>query len=374
MDKNKTLLSDARKASEVAADGDAVRQAIAAAAPDAGGACLWRELGRVGVLDRLYVSGGEPNRRVLETLLATLDAHQLPGMVLSICVQAASAVPLLCALAGGRAEARAARVGEVVVALAATDEAVAGSALLDSQTRVDADGNEVVLNGGKDWITNAGSCDVALVLARRRPARHFTSFAWVLVPAGHPGVYVEPAVTRYFAGAAVGHLRFDGVRLPATHMIGRPGRALAEFARHVASERLAGALWARALCRRVLLETQQYLRSRSAGETTLWENAAIRERFARCLVEWRRLDAVCAVQSGPAPDATSGMVLKAAYADSADRILGECAALHGAEAFRSGGLADLRAEVAMFGVAGGATGALLAQVADRAGEVMGDGM
>jgi hypothetical protein len=66
------------------------------------------------------------------------------------------------------------------------------------------------------------------------------------------------------------------------------------------------------------------------------------------------------------------MVLKIACGESVDRILGECVELRGADACRDGGVASLHEQSAMFGVAGGATGAMLAGVADHADELLGD--
>jgi acyl-CoA dehydrogenase len=331
---------------------------------------LWRALGRSGVLDPFVEV--DPVR--LDELLTELDARLPLGTVLSVCVQVATVIPLLHTAAGTGPWAEKVlaelRHGDAVVALAATDSAVAGSALLDARTEVQQDGGDVILDGGKSWITNADHCDYALVLARHRPARHFTSFCWVLVPSDHSGVSREPAARALFAGSGVGHLRFDGVRLGREHIVGRPGRALADFAHHVGTERLAGALWARALCRRVLRDTHGYLAGRSTGDGTLWSNAAVRDRFARCVVEWRRLDALCTAFRPPFPTG-EGMVLKAACGEAVDRILAECVSLRGADAFRDGGVAHLREQAAMFGIAGGATGTMLAGVADHADELLG---
>jgi acyl-CoA dehydrogenase len=350
---------------------------VGAAAAASGPRTLWRNLGRAGLLPPVWAPPGtcgnvDPAR--LGELLGELDARLPPGLVLSVCVQVATAIPVLRAASGdsplaGKVLADALR-GDAIMALAATDAAVSGSALLEARTELRDDGDELVLSGGKDWIVNADCCDFALVLARHSPARHFTSFSWVLVPAGHAGVSCQPAATALFPGAGLGHLRFDDVRLDRQHVVGRRGRALAEFARCIGAERLAGALWARAMCRRVLRGTRDYLRGRKTGEATLWDNAAVRERFARCLVDLRRLDALCGTYGALPSGAADGMVLKAAYAESADRILGECVNLRGADSFRDGGLATLRAQAEMFGIAGGATGAMLAGVAEHADELL----
>lgn len=312
---------------------------------------VWRSLGESGLLTT-----------DLDSLLSTLDAEHPIGTVLSVCVQVATALPILREAPETEPviKAREAALnGEAMLALAATDDAAAGSDLMSLGTVATLTDTSVRISGGKSWITNACTADYALVLARHRPQRHFTSFLWVLVPTGAPGVHAERAGGQLFEGAGLGHLRFDDVTLDRDHLLGSPGRGLPTFARHVATERIAGAYWARAICRRVLIDTYRRLNA-------LWENDAIRARFARCLVELRRIDAMCGEQN-----LLSSMLLKAGVAESLDLILTECVQLQGADAFRTNGPAALRAETAMFGIAGGATGAMLAGIAEHAAELLG---
>jgi acyl-CoA dehydrogenase len=333
---------------------------------------LWRGLGESGVLAELSPPGDtQPDPARLSRLLADLDGALPAGLVLSVCVQVGTVIPLLRTFAGH--SPLAAKVlatmlhGDCVTALAATDAGLSGSSLLDARTELREAGNEVVLTGGKDWITNALCCDYALVLTRHSAARHFTSFSWILLPAECAGVTRKSAGDELLPGSGLGHLAFDGVRLGGEHLVGRRGRGLAEFAQRIGTERLASALWARAMCRRVLASTHQYLLTRPAGDGTLWHNAAVRQRFGGCLTELARLDTLCQRGVGSAAE---GMVLKAACAESAERILSECVSLRGADSFRDGGLAQQRAQAAMFGIAGGATGAMLAGVAEHAAELL----
>ncbi|WBB76130.1 acyl-CoA dehydrogenase family protein [Micromonospora sp. WMMD1128] len=334
---------------------------------------VWRALGAGGVTAALYPDGEQPDPVRLSALLTELDAHCPLGVTLSVCVQVATVLPLLAG-AGGPAETarRGMLRGETVVALAVTDAAGSGSDLLDATTRVKLGEGTATLDGGKTWITNATTCDAALVLARHREARHFTSFCWLLTPAAAPGVTVSSA-GRAFAGAGTGHLRFAAVALDPDAVVGRPGRALAGFARQAGVERLASALWARAMCHRMLAGLRDWLRGRPAGEGTLWDRPAIRERYARCLVAVRQLDALCAPPLA-APDAVpspvTGMLLKITAAETVERVAAEAVHLRGADAFRDGGEAHLRTEAAMFGIAGGATGAMLAGIADHADELV----
>jgi acyl-CoA dehydrogenase len=357
----------------------AVRAVVAAAPAGADGPALWRALGRGGVLAGLYRHGAadaRPDPGQLGVLLTELDARYPTGPVLTVSVQAATALPLL---AEGAASDLARKVrdeaigGGLMLALAATDAAAPGSDLMAAATRARLSDAEVVIDGSKRWITNACTADYALVLARHRPARHFTSFVWVLVPMTAAGVSVTPAGQGLFDGSGLGHVSFDGVQVSSDHVVGRPGRAMAGFARHISTERLAGGLWARAISRRVLADTRDRLAGRRLHEATAWENAAIQERFARCLVELWRLDAACArhIASFDHPDAMlTGMLLKVAAAASVQLVVGECLQLCGADAFADDGLARLSAEVAAWSLAGGATGALLAGIAGHADDLL----
>ena len=358
----------------------AVTAALDAVTAPADGLAVWRALGHGGALAGLYAEpGGRPLPDRLDMLLTELDARYSTGPVLSVCVQAATALPML----GDEKSAEVLRKvhaaaigGDITLALAATDAGAAGSDLLAATTMAKLSGTHVVVNGGKQWITNACTAGYALVIARYKPAHHFTSFLWILVPTDAPGTTVTPAGTELFAGSGLGHLRFDDVTLHRDHLVGAPGRAMASFARHIGSERLASGLWGRALCRRVLADTHRWLQSRSLHGGPAWDNDAIRERFARCLVELNRLDASCAAYAAAfdGPGATlAGMLLKVAVADSVRFVMSECLQLRGGDAFSDHGLAQLSAETAMWGLAGGATGAMLAGIAGQATEVLADG-
>lgn len=359
------------------------RQAVSAALPDQDDAReVWASLGRAGLLATFSAPGRHGiDQARLDALLSELDARLPLGVVLSVCVQVATVLPLLDEAAVDSPFAakvlHQAIQGDALVALAVTDSACSGSNLLDMGTVVRDGASGSVLDGSKEWITNASQCDYALVLARHRPARHFTSFRWILVPSDTVGVQCRNASGTLFAGSAVGHLDFRAVQLLPEHLVGAPGRGLASFARQVGAERLAGALWARTLCRRVLTGTLQFLRHRPAQGGSLWDNAAVRERFARCVVEFQKLNAMCTTHADLADTGAlsigDGMVLKAAYADSAEYILTACVNLRGADAFRDGGEALLRAEAGMFGTAGGVSGTMLAGIADHAEDILGTG-
>ncbi|MFI2645693.1 acyl-CoA dehydrogenase family protein [Streptomyces sp. NPDC018610] len=351
--------------------------------PDGDAAGILAELAASGTLTELY--GKEPTGRLdpllLRRILREADARGPQGTVLALLVQLATATPLLADAADSPATTeilRGALDGTRLLALAATDAASAGSDLAALGTTVDLpdSGNDgdLVLDGGKRWVTSALTAGHALVLARHRPGRHFTSFTWVLVPLTAPGVTVRPADTELFLGAGLGHLDFRSVRLPRAYVLGRPGRGLAHFARHMAVERLASAAWAVELCRRVVADTAHRLTTRTVDGTPLRQSPSVRQRLAGCAVRVSALDALWNQSADPVAtryDATAAATLKALSGMTVEHVLTECGHLQGADGFARDGVQRLRAEAAVFGIGGGTTELVLDTVAERLDQVLG---
>ncbi|MEU2618173.1 acyl-CoA dehydrogenase family protein [Streptomyces sp. NPDC007157] len=343
----------------------------------ASGALVWAALGRAGLVTRGYHDGVVPTGADpvgLAGLLTAVDARFSIASTLSVSVQLATALPVL---ATGRTPVarhalERALTGQVTIALAATD-VTAGTDLTALRTRVRIEDDALEVAGEKNWIANTTTAGYFLVLARHRPGRHFTHFTWVLVPADAPGVTVRPADSALFAASGVGHVTFDGVRLDRDHVLGRIGFGLPVFVRHIGTERLAGAQWGVALCRRVLEDTLRHVRGRPHGEGSLWDLEGVRQRFATCLVRVRELQALVAQYAEPVTlrhDTTAAATLKAAAGSTVNHVLTECGQLWGAAGFATGGIQEVRAQAALFGIGGGANEVVLGAVADAAESIL----
>ncbi|MGW5736438.1 MULTISPECIES: acyl-CoA dehydrogenase family protein [Streptomyces] len=343
------------------------------------GSALWAALGAAGHLARAY-RDGDVRKGIdadgLADVLAAADARCSIPATLSASVQLATALPILATATGSPIEPVLTRTlsGAATLALAATDT-TAGTDLTALRTEAAIDPTGVTVSGSKEWITNATTAEAFLVLARHRPGRHFANFTWVLVPADAPGVRVRSAGSTLYEGSGAGHVSFDAVRLGRDHVVGRVGFGLPVFARHIAVERLAGALWGVALCRRALIATRLRLTERAHQDGTLWSRGHVRQRFAAALVRVQELNALTAQAASAIAgnyDLQTAAALKAAAGTTVPYVLGECAHLWGAAGFADGGMQELRAQAALFGIGGGTTEVVLDAVAEGAEHVLDD--
>jgi alkylation response protein AidB-like acyl-CoA dehydrogenase len=119
----------------------------------------------------------------------------------------------------------------------------AGSDLASLRTRADPAGEDFVITGHKVWTSYSDDAEWCLLLARtdHDVAKHrgISAFA---VPMRQPGVEQRPlrminGVTKEF-----GEVIFDGARVPAANMIGRPGEGWPLAMTVVSHEREPGEL------------------------------------------------------------------------------------------------------------------------------------
>ncbi|HEY0836747.1 MAG TPA: acyl-CoA dehydrogenase family protein, partial [Azospirillum sp.] len=155
--------------------------------------------------------------------------------------------------------------GEAIAAFALS-EPEAGSDVAATSTTARRDGDAWVLDGTKTWISNGGIADHYVVFARTGEAPGAKGLSAFIVDADSSGLSVTERIA-VTAPHPLATLRFDGCRVPADRLLGRPGegfriamatldvfrstvgaaalgfarRALDEAVRHAGSRRLFGA-------------------------------------------------------------------------------------------------------------------------------------
>ena len=109
----------------------------------------------------------------------------------------------------------------------------AGSDAGATKTKAVLDGDEWVVDGAKQFITNSGTdiTSVVTVTARTGTRDNGTpEISAIMIPAHTPGFHVEPAYDKLGWRISDTHpLSFDAVRVPADHLLGERGRGYAQF-------------------------------------------------------------------------------------------------------------------------------------------------
>ena len=103
-------------------------------------------------------------------------------------------------------------------------EANAGSDASGIQTTAKLDGNEYVLNGTKQWITNGGEADVYTVIAITDRSKGPRGASALIVEKGTPGFTFGKKENKMgIRASATRELVFEDCRVPRTQMLGREG-------------------------------------------------------------------------------------------------------------------------------------------------------
>ncbi|MFL6200514.1 MAG: acyl-CoA dehydrogenase family protein [Thermoanaerobaculia bacterium] len=113
--------------------------------------------------------------------------------------------------------------GDVIPAFALS-ETEAGSDVGAMTTTAHRDGAGYVIEGEKTWISNAGLADVYVVFCRM-PELGEKGFGAFVVEATNPGLIVTARLD-LLAPHPLGTIRFERCRVPASALLGEPGRGL----------------------------------------------------------------------------------------------------------------------------------------------------
>jgi butyryl-CoA dehydrogenase len=113
--------------------------------------------------------------------------------------------------------------GEILAAFALT-EPNAGSDASAIVTSAKPDGDEYVLNGTKQWITNGGEAEIYTVIAQTDPSRGARGSSAILVPRGTPGFEFGKKEDKMgIRASATRELIFQDCRVPKKNILGREG-------------------------------------------------------------------------------------------------------------------------------------------------------
>ncbi|BBY53027.1 acyl-CoA dehydrogenase family protein [Mycobacterium koreense] len=159
-------------------------------------------------------------------------------------------------------------------------EAGGGSDAGATKTTARLDGDQWVINGSKQFITNSGTDITTVVTVTAVTGENEISA--ILVPVPTPGFTAEPPYNKVGWNASDTHpLTFADVRVPAENLLGERGRGYANFLSILDEGRIAIAALSTGVAQGCVDESVKYAREREAFGRPIARYQAIEFKLAR---------------------------------------------------------------------------------------------
>jgi citronellyl-CoA dehydrogenase len=207
------------------------------------------------------------------------------GLAMSMLVHGEMAIPVIADL-GTDAQKREflapAIRGEKIAALAVS-EPDAGSDVAAIRTSARHDGDDLVVNGSKMWITNGARADF-LTMAVRTGGEGWDGISLLLFPTRTPGFQVSKVLEKVgnpSSDTAV--LFFEDCRVPRANLLGEENQGFGYVLANFQGERLVAAVQAVAAMQLMVEDAMRYAGERKAFGKPLAKLQAWRHRLAEHL-------------------------------------------------------------------------------------------
>ncbi|MFF5856311.1 acyl-CoA dehydrogenase family protein [Streptomyces sp. NPDC012751] len=300
---------------------------------------LLAELGRLGLLRRLFDSGALELCLMRESL-----AQRCTEAETALALQGLGAHPVHAYGTPAQRERWLPRVADGgAVAAFALSEPGAGSDAAALSLAAEPDGDGWRLTGAKCWISNAPEADFYTVFARTAPgagARGVTAF---LVPAGRPGLTGD--TLEMLSPHPIGALDFDAVPVTAADVLGGPGLGFAVAMGTLDLFRPSVGAFAVGMAQAALDATVAHTGRREAFGGPLKDLQAVSHQVAEMALrtEAARLmvyAAAAAYDAGAADVPRRAAMAKLFATEAAQFVVDTAVQLHGARALRRGHLLE----------------------------------
>lgn len=197
-----------------------------------------------------------------------------------------------------------------------------GSDAAAMHTRARLEGDEVVINGTKTWISNGGIADFSVVFATFDPALKHKGTLAVVVEGDRPGLSSNKLHGKLGQRASPTYeMVFDEVRVPRENVLGEPGDGFKIAMRTLDKTRIPVAAGSVGVARRALTESRNYALERHAFGRPIAEFQAIQFKLAnmKMAVEtgrWQTYHAAWLADNDK-PHAEAAAIAKAYASDAA---------------------------------------------------------
>lgn len=215
-------------------------------------------------------------------LLEEFAKAQTFGYVFSALAHTCAILPVLAARAKSKDQKfflQEALDGKKYLAFAVT-ESVSGSDIMSQQTSAVDDGDFLVINGSKQYITNGSVAKSFLTLVRTSTRKDIFAFDLVLIDKKTSGVEQKRIDTIGLKTGDLGEIIFNDVRVPKANIIGQPGRGLIDAQQAINRERFYLSIYLNSLSKYVIRDTIVVLKNRYRFSQSLSQFQAIRQKLA----------------------------------------------------------------------------------------------
>ena len=211
-----------------------------------------------------------------------------------------------------------------------------GSDAASIKTRAELAGGEYVINGGKAFISGAGSTDVLVLMARTGDAQSGASgISAFAVPANLPGIsYGKKEEKMGWNSQPTRTISFDNVRIPANHLLGREGEGFKIAMKGLDGGRINIATCSVGAAQGALDAARRYMDERRQFGRRLAEFQALQFKLADMateLVAARQMVRLAASKlDAGAPDASTYCAMAKRFAtDAGFAVINDALQLHG---------------------------------------------
>jgi len=164
----------------------------------------------------------------------------------------------------------------------------AGSDLASLKTKAVREGEHYIVNGQKTWTTLGQHADWIFCLVRTDPtAKKQAGISFILIDMTTPGITLRPIITLE-GRHEVNEVFFDNVRVPIENLVGQENKGW-DYAKFLLANERTG-IARIGLSKERLARIKRLAREMPAGEGTMWEDAAFRERLAEVEIELKALE------------------------------------------------------------------------------------
>jgi alkylation response protein AidB-like acyl-CoA dehydrogenase len=235
------------------------------------------------------------------------------------------------------------RIANGGLAALAITEPTAGSDATGMKTSFRADGNDIVVNGSKIFITNGDVADLYLLFGKwSEIADSKKSVSALILEKGTPGFEVVSKEKKMgLNGSSTCGLSFDNVRVPRRNLLGNPGDGLKVLLASLNRSRPSVAAHARGIARAAFQDMVAYSNQRmQSGQAVLdfqGNQFALADLACELVLLERWLDYVAdLVDAGDDDFSMEASVAKLRASDLAVKMAMECVQFHGGYGYCKG--------------------------------------